>query len=110
MVGQLALVDAVGRSADQHEAAVAIAAIDIAFPVDLQEHARVTECGPAGDVGRAVAGDAGMGDADEFGRRQHASRDSKRGSPHQSPPAARPDALPRRLAKNGAPPHHERHE
>ena len=78
MVGQLALVSAVGGAADQHEAAVAIAAIDIAGFVDLQEHARMAQSGAARDVGRAVAGDAGVGDADGFGRCDHAGAIARR--------------------------------
>jgi len=77
MVGKLRLVDAIGGPADQHEPPVAIAAIDIPLFVDLQEHARVAESGAAGNVGRAVASDAGVGDSDGFGRRQHGWGDSK---------------------------------
>ena len=98
MVGQLALVGAVGRAADQHEAAVAIAAIDIARLVDLQEDARMAQRRAAGNIGRAVAGDAGMGDADGFGRRQH-----KRAIARQ---ASRIN-LPRRLAKLRPATHHD---
>lgn len=79
MVGQLALVGAIGRAADQDEAAVAIAAIDIAGLVDLQEHARMAQCSAARNVGRAVAGDAGVGDADGFGRCDHAGAIARRG-------------------------------
>jgi len=79
MVGQFALVGAVGGAADQHEAAVAIAAIDITGFVDLQEHARMAQSGPARNVGRAVAGDAGVGDADGFGRCDHAGAIARRG-------------------------------
>jgi len=78
MVGQLALVGAVGRAADQHEAAVAIAAIDIAGLVDLQENARMAQGRATGNIGRAVAGDAGMGDADGFGRCDHAGAIARR--------------------------------
>jgi len=79
MVGQFALVGAVGGAADQHETAVAIAAIDITGFVDLQEHARMAQSGPARNVGRAVAGDAGVGDADGFGRCDHAGAIARRG-------------------------------
>ena len=79
MVGQFALVGTVGGAADQHEAAVAIAAIDITGFVDLQEHARMAQSGPARNVGRAVAGDAGVGDADGFGRCDHAGAIARRG-------------------------------
>jgi hypothetical protein len=78
MVGQLALVGAVGGAADQHEAAVAIAAIDIAGFIDLQEYARMAQGSATGNVGRAVAGDAGMGDADDFGRCDHAGAIARR--------------------------------
>ena len=100
MVGQLALVGAVGGAADQDEAAVAIAAIDVTRFVDLQEHARMAQRGTAGNVGRAVTSDAGMGDADEFGRRQHGRAIAR--------PGERINLL--RLAKRGAPPHHDSHE
>ncbi len=91
MVGQLALIGAVGRAADQHEAAVAIAAIDITVLVDLQEHAGMAERGTAGNVGRAVAGDTGVGDADDFGRCDHAGAIARRVGGIN---------LPRRLAKH----------
>ena len=78
MVRKFALVGAIGRAADQHEAAVAIAAIDIAGFVDLQEHARMAQGCAARNVGRAVAGDAGMGDADGFGRCDHAGAIARR--------------------------------
>lgn len=78
MIGQLALVRAVRRATDQHEAAVAIAAIDIAGLVDLQEYARMAQGCAAGNVGRAVAGDARMGDADDFGRCDHAGAIARR--------------------------------
>ena len=78
MVWKFALVGAIGGAADQHEAAVAIAAIDIAGLVDLQEHARMAQGGAAGNIGRAVAGDAGMGDADDFGRCDHAGAIARR--------------------------------
>ncbi len=76
MVGQLRLIGAIGGAADQHEAAIAIAAIDIAMLVDLQKHARMAERG--GDSGMcAITGDAGGGDAGDFGRRDHGSAVSK---------------------------------
>ena len=59
-------------AADQHEATVAIAAIDIAMLVDFQEHARVAERG--GNVPRTVTGNAGLGDSDDFGRLDHGKR------------------------------------
>ena len=85
MVGQCALIRAVGGPADQDEAPIAIAAIDITMLVDLQEHARMAERCAAGNVGRPVASDTGLGDADEFGGREHVGGDSKRGRAHQSP-------------------------
>jgi ABC-2 type transport system ATP-binding protein len=85
VVGKLRLVGAVGGAADQDEAAVAIAAIDIAMLIDLQEHARMAERGGQAGAG-AVAGDAGSGGADRLGQgRSHESADSKRGSGSQSP-------------------------
>src|SRR3546814_5614523 len=62
--------------ARENEAPIAIAAIDIAVLVDLEEHARMAE--RAGNtVSAAVAGDAAMGDSDRFGRRDHGWGDSK---------------------------------
>src|SRR3546814_9487330 len=62
--------------ARENEAPIAIAAIDIAVLVDLEEHARMAE--RAGNtVTAAVAGDAAMGDSDRFGRRDHGWGDSK---------------------------------
>lgn len=92
MVGQLALVGAVGGAADQDEAAVAIAAIDIAVLVDLQKYARMAERRATGNVGRAVAGDAGMRDADGFGRCDHAGPIARRvGRINLSRRLAKPD-------------------
>ena len=59
-VHQLRLIDAVCWSADQDEAPVSIAPIDITMLVDLEIDFRVTECGGfvihAGtDVGCAIA-------------------------------------------------------
>ncbi len=83
MVGQFALVRAIGGTARQHEAAVAIATIDIAMLVDLKEHARMAERG--GDAGlRAVAGDAAMSDAGDFGRGDHGRAVSKDAGVRQS--------------------------
>lgn len=90
MVGQLALVGAVCRTADQDEAAIAITAIDIARLVDLQEDARMAQGSATGNVGRAIASDAGMRDADDFGRCDHAGAIARR--------VGRIN-LPRRLAK-----------
>jgi len=90
MVGQLALVGAVGGTADQDEAAIAITAIDITRLVDLQENARMAQGSAARNVGRAVAGDARVRDADDFGRCDHAGAIARR--------VGRIN-LPRRLAK-----------
>jgi ABC-2 type transport system ATP-binding protein len=46
--------------------------------VDLQVHARMAERGAPGNVARSVAGEAGGGHADHFGRRGHGACDSKR--------------------------------
>ena len=72
-IGQARDFGCVGGAADQHEAAVAIAAIDIAMLVDFQEHARMAERG--GNVTRTVAGDAGLGDSKDFGRLDHGGVD-----------------------------------
>ena len=71
MIGKSRLIDPVGRPADEHEAPVAIAAIDIAMLVDLEKHARMAECGTARNIGRAVTGDAAVGDAEGFWRSDH---------------------------------------
>ena len=59
----------VRRAADQHETAIAIAAIDKAGLVDFQEHARMAERGAGRDVAGAVAHHAGGGDAERLGGR-----------------------------------------
>ena len=70
-------IDAVRRPADQHETPVAIAAVDVTEFVDLQPHARMAQRGAAGDVGRPVARDAGLGGAGDFERRVHGHGRSK---------------------------------
>ena len=56
------------KAALQNEAAVAIAAIGMAdIGIDLDIDARMAECGTAGNVAGAVAGDAGRGDGDGLG-------------------------------------------
>lgn len=100
MVGQLALVHAIGGSTDQDETPVAIATIDIAVLVDLQEYARMAKRGAAGNVGRSVASDAGMGDADGFWRRQHDGAIASAGGRINLS----------RLAKCTGTPHHRGHE
>jgi len=50
----------------EDEAAVAIAAVDEAGLVDLEEHPRMAERG--GDLAGAVTGDAAAFDTDGFGR------------------------------------------
>ncbi len=83
-IRKLALIRAIGNAADQHEAPVTIAAIDIAMLVDLEKHARMAErCGDAG--AGAVTGYAGVAGADGFGRCDHENADSKRGEGSQSP-------------------------
>ena len=61
MIGQGRLIDAIGGPADQDEAAIAIAAIDIALLVNLEKHARMAERGAARNVAGAVTGDAAGG-------------------------------------------------
>src|SRR3546814_5319009 len=63
----------VGRAADQHEAAVAVTAIDIAFFVDFHVDARMTERRSTGKIGCAVAGDAGSCNANGFGWLDHSA-------------------------------------
>ena len=64
---------AIRRAAAQHEAAVAIAALDETLLVDLQPHARMAERGAAGNAGRTVAADAGGIGEHGFGRLDHAA-------------------------------------
>ena len=71
MIGQSRLIDAVSRSADQHEAPVAIAAIDIAMLIDLEKHARMAECGATGNVAGAITNDTVVADTEGFGRGDH---------------------------------------
>ena len=66
-VVQPALVRAVGRAARQHEAAIAVTAIDIAVLVDLQPHARMTQRGAAAAGLRARAMHAADSDLGDFG-------------------------------------------
>ena len=76
VIRECRLVGTVSRAADQHEAAVAIAAVDVAGLVDLEVDARVAERG--GDaVVRAVARDAGLGGAGDLQGRVHGARGSK---------------------------------
>lgn len=58
------------RSRAQHEAAVAIAAIDEAFFANLQVHPRMAE-----RAATAVAGNAGVVHLDGFGRRHFERQD-----------------------------------
>lgn len=65
----------IGRTADQHEAAIAIAAFGIALvAIDLDKDARMTECG--GNIPRPIAGNARLGDTDGFRRLDHGDADS----------------------------------
>ena len=71
----------IGGSARKNEAPVAIAAVDEALLVDLQEHARMAERRPAGNLAGPVACDAGGSDAGGFGCWLHrARRIAKRGA------------------------------
>src|SRR6187402_2246163 len=88
MIRKLGLIRPVRRAADQHEAPVAIAAIDIAVLVDLKEDARMAERRPAGNVGRAITGDTTMADAEDFRRCDHRERIAVRRGPHNSPISA----------------------
>ena len=93
MVGQCALIRAVGGPADQHEAPVAIAAIDITMLVDLQPDARVAKrCrGSAADTAGTVAGNAGMIDKGGFRRSDgHSRRITTKGASFQPLYAAPP--------------------
>ena len=71
MIGQGRLIDAIRRAADQHEAPIAIAAIDIAMLVDLEKHPRMAECSTPGDIAGAITGDAAMADEEGFGWGDH---------------------------------------
>ena len=68
---QRGLIGAVSRAALQHEALVAVAAIDIAMLVDFQPDARMAQRGATPDIGGAIAGNASGGDGDGFGRLDH---------------------------------------
>jgi hypothetical protein len=66
------------RAANQHEAAVTIAAFDIAALVDLKKNTRMAKRCPGGDVTGAVAHHSGGGDTDRFGLvRAHGCAHSK---------------------------------
>ena len=71
MIGKSRLIDPVGRSADQYEAPIAIAAIDITMLVDLEEHARMAERGAAGNVAGAITYDTAVADTEGFRRSDH---------------------------------------
>jgi hypothetical protein len=64
-------VGVIRRAASKDEAAIAIAALDKALFVDLEEHARMAQRGAGRDVGRPVAHDAAMGDSEGFGLVRH---------------------------------------
>lgn len=70
-------VSRVRRTAGEDEAAIAIAAIDIAAFVDLQKDARMAKSFAARNIGSAVTGDAGGRDTDGFGVGVHAPPISK---------------------------------
>ena len=107
MIGQGRLIDAVSRAADQHEATIAIAAIDIAMLVDLEKHPGMAERGTAGDVAGTVTGDTAMADAKGFGRGDHAAQIAAGRAAHNCPllrrtkrgrcPALSRNSLPKHL-------------
>ncbi len=90
-VGKAGLVGSVGGPAFEHEAAIAIAAIDIAMLVDLEPDTRMAErggaiIGAAANGAGAVAADAARGDLDDFGRCDaHAAADNPNVCSMQSP-------------------------
>lgn len=71
MIRKSRLIDTVGRSADQHETPIAIAAIDIAMLIDLEKNARMAERGTAGNVAGAITYDAAVADTEGFWRGDH---------------------------------------
>ena len=71
MIGKSPLVDPISRPADQYEAPVAIAAIDITMLVDLKKYARMAERRATGNVAGAVTDDTVVADAEGFGRSDH---------------------------------------
>ena len=77
MIGKSRLIDPIGRPADQHEAPVTIAAIDIAMFVDLEKHPRMAERSAAGYITGAVTDDTVVADTEGFGRGDHRGADSK---------------------------------
>ena|GEM_PF-4871 len=79
------------RSADQDEAAIAIAAIDITLLVDFQPDAGMAKGWR--NVARAIAGDTARLDMSCFGLVGHARPDSKPMTPLQSPLARIVSAL-----------------
>ena len=105
MIGKSRLIDPVSRSADQHETPVAIAAIDIAMLVDLQEHARMAERRAAGNITGAVTDDTVVADTEGFGRGDHRGADSKVEKRGQSAfsPRASGEGDDRRVAARYAP-------
>lgn len=62
----------VGRPANQNESSVAIAAVDIAFFVNLQPHARMAERCTARNIRGTVTGIAFLGGSDNFWSVDHA--------------------------------------
>ncbi len=70
-VGQAGLVCTIGRAVAKHEAAVAIAAINVTVLVDFEVNARMAkrrwrEFGTATNIAGPVTADAGMVDKDRF--------------------------------------------
>lgn len=73
-VGLPGKIHGVGRSAAQHKAPIAIAAIDISALVDLEKDARMTECcrtitRAAANGACAITAHTAFVDANDFGRR-----------------------------------------
>ncbi len=66
------LSGAVGRATGQDEAAITIAAFDIAFFVDFKPDARMAECG--WHITRSIAGNAGRVYTEDFGWLVHTAR------------------------------------
>jgi ABC-2 type transport system ATP-binding protein len=71
VVAQFGLIRTIRLAADQDEPPIAIATVDVTGFRHLQPHPRMPERSPTRDLGRAVASDTGLGDANGFGRRLH---------------------------------------
>ena len=62
----------VSGTADQNESPIAIAAVDIAFFVNLQPYPRMAQRYSAGNIGSSVASVAFLGGSDNFWSVDHA--------------------------------------